>query len=54
MEEPDASQIITKMNGRSEILVYITKERSVVLGELITERSDLVKGTREGSLSKYK
>lgn len=48
----NTSQAITETNGSWEILVYVAMERSLVLGELVTERSDLVKETREGSLSK--
>lgn len=40
------------MSGSLEILVYVAMKWSLVLGELVTERSDFVKETREGSLSK--
>lgn len=45
-------QAITEMNGRLEILIHAAKEGSVVLRKLVTERSDLLKETREDSLSK--
>ena len=45
-EEAAASQVVTVVNGKS--VVCITKERSLALGDLVTERSDLVKEVRAG------
>lgn len=45
-EEAAASQIVTVVNGKS--VVCTTKERSSALGDLVTERSDLVKEVRAG------
>ena len=47
-EEAAASQVVTVVNGKS--VVCTTKERSSALGNLVTERSDLIKEFRAGDL----
>ena len=44
-EEAAASQIVTVVNGKP--VICFMKERSSALGDLVTERSDLVKEVRE-------